>query len=93
MREHVEQFAGRIADVESPHAPGLIGDRVDDLAALAFAFAYTLSTSSTSIEMPGTGVPEPPSLATLIWVTAFSPDASVTIQPWSITTSSPNRSA
>src|SRR5687767_389791 len=34
MREDVEDGAGGIADEEAPHAPGLVGELVDDLAAL-----------------------------------------------------------
>ncbi|MBB3985000.1 hypothetical protein GGQ68_001329 [Sagittula marina] len=47
----------------------------------AFARANAASTSSTSIEKSGTGVPDPPSVAMLIWTGAVWPDANVTIHP------------
>lgn len=72
MGKDVDQLAERVTHVEAAHAPRFVDRAVFDGEPGRFIAFSAASTSSTSIDRSGVGVPEPPCDATLIWTVICS---------------------
>ncbi len=87
MLEHVDDVSGRITEEESANAPLLVGQRVDDLepgglgGRVCGVDVLDLEGGDRMHDAVASSV------IRLNWAT--SPEPSVTIQPWSISTSRP----
>ncbi len=91
VAEDVDHAAVGVADEEAADAPLLVLQRMDDLRAAPRTASYTASTSSTSTLMSGwTGAVLSP-VITLTCAVGLDGEASVMIQPRSMTSSKPSR--